>query len=419
MRGKRIHRSILATLLVFALLLIPGAAVMAEEAAESFLVAGIEYVGTFKTRTDRLAAVTGLRAGMAATAADLALAERRLVDTGLYSSVKVSARDTAEGKTITVELAEKWTLVPLPIVSSTEGSLIAGLFLFNSDFLGSGNSLYAGAVGGTDQIRGNLGFSYQPPRNADIGIDLGLSGGYSTMTESDADGRAYAEYEAATAAASAKLTLRKRSALRPWIGGEVRWVDPSGEAEFRDEYLAALPGIGALYDDTRSMGWFREGTTAAAEYRVGLLPDGEEIYQTAELRARISIKAFGRDNLAFGGSGLYGTAPRPLRSELRGSGFRTLPGGESFSNEAASAYVQYEAPMASLSWAVFTGCAFYEAGTYRMGPEDDAAFHAFAGPGAGMRMYLKNIAMPALGIDLAYNQLERNVLFSATLGFSI
>jgi hypothetical protein len=323
----------------------------------------------------------------------------------------VAAEETA-GKRITV--------APLPIIAATQGKALFGLFVFDSDLFGSGDSGYIGAVGAKNRLTGNLGWSHKEPGPYGHGLDINASGGFQNVGESEADGTEYASFDLWSAELSARLTFLAGLPLHLYALGGCRWAKPEGEgSEGMDEALVFLPGIGVGYEKLGDKDWFKEGLSASATYKVGLSFLDAEPYHDFEARGSYALSTFGFGELLVGGSLLLGDAPEPLRFDLRGNGFRTLPWGGSVSTKAASAYLQYEAPWLSLSWATFTACAFYEVGTYRMGAEEDAPWQLFQGPGLGMRLYLKNIPLPALGMDYAYNLRERNPVFSASLGFSI
>jgi hypothetical protein len=385
----------------------------------SFLIAKVEYRGSYKTRIERLEAITGLRAGSATSYEKIAGAEKSLRETELYTSVKIDVADAEGGKDIVVNLVEKMTLVPLPIAGASSGSTLFGLFVFNSDFLGSGDSAYAGIVGASHRLTGNLGYFHRAPDSPGYGINA--SGGYAKVTESDADGSSYAEYGLWSAALSSSLSFQGESPLRLSALADFSWAQPEGEdARLLDnEYLVLLPGIGLGYEALEKRDWFKTGLAAQANYKLGFPLLGDKPYQVIESKGSYSLSPFGFGDLLLGGSLVSSGAPEPLRPSLMGNGFRTLPWGESFSSQAGSAYLQYEAPVINLSWATFTACSFYEAGSYRMGVDMDAPWHSFSGPGIGARFYLKNIAIPALGVDCAYNVPERNLIISAALGFSM
>jgi len=385
----------------------------------SFLIAAVEYTGSFKTSKDWLVAVIGLHPGIVTTNKELERAEQRLYDTGLYSVVKISTEDEVGGKRVVVDLKEKWTLVPIPIASSSGGNHF-GLFVIDSDFLGSGNIFYAGAIGGVERMTGNLGFLYRDPSSPGDGVDIKASGGYRKITESKANGSSYIDYGLRSGNLSTRIAFSRGLPLHLSALSEFQWADPQGDnaRSMDSEYFIYLPGIGIGYEELRGKGWFKEGVSISTDYKVGLSFSGAEPYHVLESHGNYSLSLFDRDDLIVGGSLLYGDAPQPLRFELHGNGFRTLPSGTSFSSQAASAFLQYESPVISLKWAVLTTCAFYEVGSYRMGADSDAPWHSFTGPGLGVRFYLKNVAVPALGLDYAYNQLEKNSIFNITLGFS-
>ncbi|MDA3938655.1 MAG: hypothetical protein PF693_05015 [Spirochaetia bacterium] len=55
----------------------------------------------------------------------------------------------------------------------------------------------------------------------------------------------------------------------------------------------------------------------------------------------------------------------------------------------------------------------YELGGYQHDNED---WNEYTGPGAGLRLYFKKINRSSVGLDLAYNSLNNEFLFTLTMG---
>jgi hypothetical protein len=78
-----------------------------------------------------------------------------------------------------------------------------------------------------------------------------------------------------------------------------------------------------------------------------------------------------------------------------------------------SGAVLYDLPVLSGGWGALVISHYWEAGAYT---NDEVDPRLFWGPGGGFRVYLRQVAIPALGLDLAYNVPDGGLVFSFTLG---
>jgi hypothetical protein len=94
-------------------------------------------------------------------------------------------------------------------------------------------------------------------------------------------------------------------------------------------------------------------------------------------------------------------------------GFRTLPFKATTADHWISAAASVDIPTLKTSWAVIMISPYFEVGQYG---NDLIPPRPFYGPGIGSRVYLRKIAIPAMGVDVAYNLYDAFWSFSITVG---
>ena len=110
-----------------------------------------------------------------------------------------------------------------------------------------------------------------------------------------------------------------------------------------------------------------------------------------------------------------GDMPDAFEERIGGKpGFRALPPEQIPADTYAGGFIAYEIPWLYLSWGTITVQGYWENGMYS---RTESTTTYFYGPGGGFRLYLKKIAIPAVGIDATYNFEERSLEMSAAVGF--
>lgn len=341
-----------------------------------------------------------------------------LYKTGIFDSPEYVYILNGERVDVYLTVKEKWSLIPAPRLNITSEDQTYGALLMESNFLGLNKFLIiTGAYstkngvdafveyGEPDLIPGKLGFT--------------LGGGFGSLKDAD-------------------------------------WLDFDGEAQGQYSDLSFI-GYGGLFYNLSSdfkvgvMGSFEHHGITNADYATGL--EGAHQFLTGRLLldydrqqytgtistgflAR-SILTLGRDfntSSVFTGVDLAVTCTRQLAKNLYGriggdvsvldkpylqemvwgatDHSRTLAPLNHDQHLAGS--IEAEWAFLNLSWSSFSIKALYEAGLYQ---RDEWAWRSYHGPAVGTRMYLRGIAVPAMGIDFGYNVKDNYFNFSATIAF--
>ncbi len=103
---------------------------------------------------------------------------------GVFEKVEVEKSETEDGTVINFNVKEKISLIPLPLVASTNGKTTAGAFVIDSNFLGLRDMLMLGAIYSKGLIMAMTAFQ-QPPRGLRPGFSI--FAGYSRQEKEIAD----------------------------------------------------------------------------------------------------------------------------------------------------------------------------------------------------------------------------------------
>jgi hypothetical protein len=367
----------------------------------------VSYVGSFKTWPSRLAILTALKPGMRLGEARPDDIVQRLRKTGLYSEVGLEYESVEGGAEILVRLKEKWTLIPLPFAQFTKDRTNLGFFLFDSDFAGSRAVVVAGGAWVNDGWMATLGYIEPSLGEGKVGLTFFTAGGSARRSSSYQDGTGFSSFQQYTGSSSLSLGFMHDRPLRPQVSASLRYVKPDAADALRlalaPQVLVAAPSVGLSWDRTRRETWYDTGMRASlsAERGFGFL--GGADYWSATARLSLSAAPGGLVLLAAGASGEYGDKSALLQRDLSGPGFRVLPRSSSCSARYGGAWASAEVPFVRLGWATLTVAAFGEAGLYSVGPDGKTQTEAFYGAGAGLRAYVRDIAVPAMGADFGFN----------------
>jgi hypothetical protein len=327
--------------------------------------------------------------------------EQCVIDSELFSSVTVAV-DSA----LRVAAEERWTLIPVPFFQSQQGSRRAGLFLIESNLLGRGKLLVAGAT------LGNRGNSFLLVLK-DPGIGFSDWTARSVLRRGDEELFRYQGDERIDGFRQRDVLLRLQAGYRwtPFL--EVGWFGEYVAQSYRDaEPFAAGPGASAYgntgpaldLDATRYRFYFREGTKV--QLRVGrqFARSGEGVAATAyELEADWQRPLLGESVLKFhlGGAG---TSSSDRRDVLKLGGDGPLRGVERdgiWARHLAGVALDLQVPLWQGRFGTWAAGPFACYARYL--PPEGGGWGTSRAVGAGLFLYLKEIALPGIGVAAGTN----------------
>lgn len=417
----RPHRPLNPAALLISLALVapPAAARPPADGQPPVIVDSIDVEGNARSSPEYVRSLLGIEPGQALDLSAIPALEQRLLNRGIFRTVRISPERGTLGTVLRVDVREKLTLVPIPIVAASRGALTAGVVLLDSDFLGAGKQLAGGALSSS---RGGTAFAaYRDPSIAFTRWTAALRARAFDLREERYDGETLA------------YRFRDRRIEVGLSGGfrlDDRWAVEAGWVERRDQTLGESgfarpsrggavhgPGLAVDLDATDRDDYLVRGIAGRLELRQGLRlgPHDREVFQ-AWSTVTWSGRAW-RDHaisLQVSLDAVIGGDPVLDAVRLGGAvGSRGFVSDGLWAQDAARAALEYQVPIWNRRWGVLTAAAFTDAGAMRWRGRD----LEYVAPGVGLRAFLRNVAVPVVGIDLAWASGMRLPSPSAQVGF--
>jgi len=374
----------------------------------------VEVSGNKRTTNRAVIRISRIKIGDTFSAGTIRRVESNLTKSGLFSTNEVRA-EALPGNAVKlrIEVDEKWTLLPIPVFFSDGESVMGGIVLIESNLLGTAKQVIGGFMGGTDGVSGFA--VYLDPAVLQTSWQFVASGGAGTEEQEVDSPDGSVEYLVSGESLSGSLGVGYRFTDAFQTGGRIR---------FQEYHVDAVDGVsletGVYTEQECVLQAGYDGTTPYGSLLRGFQCNLESAYlfETAGFshkgRAEYLLPAFNKQRLRFLLQGGYGDKPFFLEDSVSGKdGFRTLPFGKAVADDYISLSAGYDIPVLGQEWGALVLTGFYEWGWYE---STLAGSHVFQGPGGGFRVYLKKVAVPALGVDLAYNLNSEALVVSIALG---
>jgi outer membrane protein assembly factor BamA len=405
-----VRRALLAPLL---------AAALAAGARADDPLSAIEVEGNERTARDVVVRALGVRPGDRVDDARLPELRQRVLNLRLFQEVEVAKRPAGAGPVLAVGVKERWTLIPIPIVGASSGAAQVGLALLETNLGGRHKLLGLSAIYSS---RGQSGFLLYRD-SAVLGTPLLLAAevvAENKLRERAADGFDVAQAwrdRRVDASVRPGLLLAPRLALRagPFAAlRESRAEDGSPAPPRAGTEVGVAADLELEGQDYRD--WFNAGPLVQATLRRALPGLGSaRSFTLSTARAAWSVPVAG-DHAASATVAAFLSAGDPLLDAFALGG---RPGTRGFLTEglwaerAASATLDYQMPVWRPGWGTMTAIGFVDAGVSRWAGDTTR----WLNPGAGVRLYVRNVALPALGLDFAWSGAGGRVATSFFLGF--
>jgi len=334
-------------------------------------------------------------------AIDVPALEQCVIDSELFSAVTATV-DTA----VRVVVEERWTLIPVPFFQSQQDSRRVGLFLIESNLLGRGKLLVAGAT------FGNRGDSFLLVLK-DPSIAFSDWAARMVLRRGDEDLFRYNEDEKVEGFQQKETVVRVQPGYRwtPYL--ELGWFGEYVDRSYgdTDSFTTELEGTSywntgpALeYDQTRYRFYFKEGHQARVRIGRQFARRGGGVSATAyELDYDWQFPLWGDNVLKFNLASA-GSSSSDSRDSFKVGGDGPLRGVERsglWARHVAGVSVDYQFPLWQGRFGTWAAGPFACYARYL--PPEGGTWQSSRALGAGLFLYLKKIALPGIGVAAGYN----------------
>jgi hypothetical protein len=337
-------------------------------------------------------------------------------DTGVLECLAVEVAETAAGPVLRVTVAEKWSFFPVPLILAGSGGTSFGLFLADTNAFGLRDQAVLGGMYGSGGWTALALYNHTPHRRGPPGWNALFMYNRQERKDQNRDEETLRRYTADSLHVSAGLQYSLTELLSAAAALSFTRVTlaendsplnaPAGGAA----HLGFSPGL-----SLRASGWdgyLFSQRSLSLRYTCYLALEGSS-YHKAEFRGIFEqslIPGF-RLNLRSGAvwnssaDSLFESGPQEALVDILPRGFSALH-YTGFSGGFEKYLVKTR--QGTLS-ALFTWQAVFSRGPLG-GDEVDH------GPSGGIRFYLSRLAIPALGLNLAYNMNSGRPQFAFSLG---
>ncbi len=379
--------------------------------------AGLEAIqvrGNERTEEAVILRAAGVTVGDPVTAGDLPAIRQRLMNLRLFGDVEVTL--PAGHDVLTIEVDERWTLIPLPMLMVAGDDFRVGGLLLEANLFGLNKKLGAGGAYQEDSSMAFL--MYEDP--SILGSRLVGSARFQLFVgtrERYRDGAVESSFRDHAYSFAGLLGPRLTPELTVSGGGFVVF----GTSEALDDVpgprdIVFGPATQLRYDDVDFHLFVSEGVRAVVDVRRALETLGAARDASfVDLEASATVLTGWRHAVSAVAVGHARSGDDLLDAHWIGGrrGFRGFPPQTVMTSLAAALSLDYSVPLAFALGGTWTAGAYVDAGFVR-----DAGIDWFVNPGVGFRFYLRDIALPAVGLDLVLNTQERELVPTAAVGLS-
>lgn len=391
----------------------------AEELAAKKLTR-IDVTGLKRTNERVVRQYLDAQPGDAADSVDTEALRSYLERLRIFSRVEVTLREQ-DGTpcrrecVLTIDVKEKWSLYPIPVYVKYRDTEIGGAFLVESNAFGENKGVAAGALISNRGWQALLGYTDPHIGYSRISTTMRYLTGRVFIEDATPQGEILRSYTLLRHDFQSATGYQWRSGFFLGVLAGYRSAEVLDRAWIPSASVMNL-GVRLRYSSVTPVDFFQTGFESTFDSEKGIAFTGEDLHTVSSASA-FHIKTFKRQFFSILFSFQYSHYPQPLEQRLGGwQGTRTLPALLIPADKFTVAAVNYQVGFLQFSWATFAALAFFDAGTARRDGETPITFY---GPGAGLRMYLTEITIPALGVDLARDIPSEQVQVSFFIGYNL
>lgn len=385
-------------------------------------ISSIKIMGLERTSESVVLNRLSVKKGKPLSSFDTEYAMLELQRLRLFHDIHIDFKPNGEGVNIIAFFREKHTIIPLPYAIFAGKYQSYGLYLLDMNFLGLGKKFFGG---GSYSPQGGwkVQVGYIDPEICSSSFVLSgkIIVGDELFENRMPGEEIFQRFEAFHFLSEFTFGYR---VLKNHTFSSLS-VYRLGETGSTANALGKPPSIQVFYQGLRYKyrnNYFKKGLafgwTAVAEYTRGIPLKGEiRGHNQSRILAAFAFPVFRYHRVSLTARGGAGKLPPTFEERIGGTiGFKTLPRNEISADYFSSGTVTYEYPFWSHRLVTVSATLSWEQGFFK---KDDLPVQNCYGPGAGFRLYLKRIAIPAVGLDVVYNIAAKEYLFAGSVGVTM
>ncbi len=335
-------------------------------------------------------------------AVDAAALEQCIKNSRLFYEVGVEVKHPE----INVRIKDRWTLIPLPMAYASNGKRSAGVFVFDSNFLGYGKTVGAGGSVSTEGYTFSLFYSDPSVNFSDYTLRISamrssaeydayekdtIIYGFNKVEEGFLLSPGYKITPSLALSLSLNYLIKNYSTLDEFIAPE--------------DYSGWSAGAGVSYTNSDYKLFYNDGLSGKIAWlnQIQRSDGGRKISQTTA-RFEWDALVFGKHALQVGLNA--GTQSDPGAGDVsmfgRGRGYRGIQPNGLWTRRIVSVSADYQIPVAHRVHGIVTVAPFANYGIYKpFFPENSGNYSAY---GIGAYYFIKKINFPAIGLVAGVNE---------------
>lgn len=359
---------------------------------------------------------------------------------GIFTDIKINYKELNGKVIIEIYAKDKWTLIPIPTISSSVNNSSIGLILLETNFLGLNKMLGFGATISND---GNMFLiSYADPNIMGSNFTSFFIFKKATQILKNSEwipknANTYQEFKTNIDHIFYSLGYK----FKPYflVGTNIGYkkfdiitdykkiLNPPNNTTIVYYGLFATLDL-QKYHDYFNYGLFNSLQVTSTKYSS---ISSKLTYNTYEIKTSYSYKLPSYSRIKLDIKGRISNKMLPMLDQERNggtTGFISLPSETLLTNDYASVTLTLEKSIYTKPWGIITNSIFWEQGVFNGGFIYDynnktyksiTSLNHYYAPGANIQVYFKDIAIPAIGFSYAYNLQSKEGFFKFVAGLDV
>lgn len=343
---------------------------------------------------------------------------KRIEDKKIFAlEKKVEFFPTARDAVMIITVAEKFSLFAVPFFNSVDGDKMYGGAALDSNFWGYGSTLLAVGAFSKKDITTFVLLKQDEMLHNEYAGQLIINYRTNEIEMTDIyENPAYYESKQKTitlGGSIGKKFLDKKFTLGPDLEWQkINMDNEEGNLEKDANFL--FPGLKMTYDNTNQNFVFRDGfkLESLTSRIISLNDNYADFFRSA---TKLSYSQTFNSKVNFTLKNNFGLFDRPDIAEEGLSifhGSKSLPNGSIYADDWLNGALVLEHTLISKHKLNPTLSYYYEAGYYH----NDSLNEKYHGIGSELKVYFDKVAIPAIGIGVAYNLTTENVIMTFSFG---